>query len=135
MAKSDTPRVGKKLGEDQSRSIEDILASVGNENFGELVNGIFEGAKGAKEFGKRIGQSSRIKNLPRRERLEVQKLIANLAINHARMNPSLGSEELARLKDEQILLMLRKEFALVPLTEEIDDPSPTAEMSQTDLAG
>ena len=135
MAKSDSPRTGKKLGETESRSIEDILASVGNENFGELVNGIFEGTGSAKSFGKKIGQTSRIKNLPRRERLEVQKLIANLAINHARMNPSLGSEELARLKDEQILLMLRKEFALVPLKDVPSDSGTVAESTNSDLAG
>lgn len=124
--KSESGRVNKKLGENAARSVEEILSSVGNENYAEFMAGVFEGSQGAKALGKRFGQAAVSKNLTRPERLELQKTIGNFAMNHAKMNPGIGSEELARLKDEQILLMLKKEFGLVPLKGETSDQGTAA---------
>lgn len=130
--KTEGGRVGKKLGETSARSTEDIINAVGSDGFGELVNGIFAGAGGAKRVGKRIGQKLLVKNLPRGERMELEKMVGNFALNHARMNPNIGSEELARLKDEQILLMLKKEFGLAPLKEVSDGPGTIATSTDAD---
>lgn len=128
--KTEAGRVNKKLGESRFRSVEEILSGLGSESFGELINGIFEGAGGAKEIGKRIGRSSRFKSLKRAERMEMQKMIGNLALNHAKLNPSLGSDELAQLTDEQIHRMLQKEFGLVRLKEEANGSGSATEASE-----
>lgn len=113
--KSEAPRIGKKLGEEDRRNLAEVLKSKSGANLGEFLEAAYDGAGGAKRAGLLFGCALRSKRLKQPERVELTKVLANLSVQWEKMNPELGEDELAALTDDQIEMLFNKEFGLARL--------------------